>query len=190
MKKLILLLFAGAFFFGKESTAQIQRGNVLVGGNLANLNINLGEGGYFSANITPKAAWFIRDNTAIGAYVDLDLSTAKGAGTNVIYGVGALGRYYVNDPNTNLVKHGRLFFEANAGIQGVDAGGSSTNGLGVGVGPGFAYFITENVGLEALLKYNGIVGFGDEAYTSNLGLNVGFQIYLPTARIRDRANDL
>ena len=84
-----------------------------------------------------------------------------------------------------------MFFEGNVGVQGKSvSNGSNTTGLGVGVGPGFAYFITPNVGLEGLLKYNGIVGFGSEAYTSNLGLNIGFQIYLPTAKLRERANEL
>lgn len=191
MKKVFLIFSIIAAFHISDASAQIQKGNVMVGGNIANFDLDLGSGGYFNANVTPKAAWFIRDNTAIGAYVNFNLSTATGAGTSSIYGVGALGRYYVNDPNTNVIKHGRLFFEGNVGVQGQSvSNGSNTTGLGVGVGPGFAYFITPNVGLEGLLKYNGIVGFGSEAYTSNLGLNVGFQIYLPTSKLRERANEL
>jgi len=40
------------------------------------------------------------------------------------------------------------------------------------------------VGLETLLKYNGIVGFGSSATTSSLNLAFGFQIYLGSARAR------
>ena len=183
MKKLILLPFIALIIYSGKSYAQIQRGNFLVGGNLANLNLNLGNDNYFQVNLTPKAAFFIRDNVALGGYVDFGLATAKGQGTSSSYGVGALGRYYISDPEVNLLRQGRFFLEANAGVEGVSfSGGSNTTGLGLGAGPGYAYFITPNIGLEALLKYRGIVGFGSEAYQSNLGLSFGFQIYLPGRR--------
>ncbi|MEP6595022.1 MAG: hypothetical protein ABJA71_03705, partial [Ginsengibacter sp.] len=63
--------------------------------------------------------------------------------------------------------------------------------LGLGFGPGYAYFITPNIGLETLLKYNGIIGFGNATTQSNLNLNVGFQIYLPTRNLKTRLeNDI
>ncbi len=191
MKKIIGFLIISMALFSNESSAQIQRGNLLVGGDLANLNLTLGGGGDFTVRVDPKIAFFIRDNVALGAYLDFSLATAKGSGTTTNYGVGALGRYYINDPKTNILRHGRLFFEGNAGIQGVSQlSGSNTTGLGVGIGPGYAYFITPNIGLETLLKYNGIVGFGSRPYTSNLNLGIGFQIYLPGSRARTIVNEV
>ena len=163
---------------------------MLVGGDIANLNFTLGGGGALDVTIDPKIAFFVQDNVALGGYLDFGLSTSKGSGTDTRYGVGALGRYYVNDPTVNALKHGRLFFEGNVGIQGVSlSGGSNTTGLGLGVGPGYAYFVTENIGLEALLKYNGIVGFGSQPYNSALNLGVGFQIYLPGRRVSNIVNE-
>ena len=191
MKKTIGIFIICLSLFANKSHAQIQKGNLMVGGDLANLDFTLGGGGAFSATINPKIAFFIKDNTALGAYVDFGLETAKGSGTSTRYGVGALARYYINDPKTNVLKHGRLFFEGNVGIQGVSiANGSNTTGLGLGIGPGYAYFITENIGLETLLKYNGIVGFGSQPYNSTLNLNVGFQIYLPGSRARAIVNEV
>lgn len=185
---LVVLMTAGAFV-GK---AQIQRGNVLVGGDLADFKLGLNKGSEFSMRVDPKAAWFIRDNTAIGAYVDLGLSTGHNSGTNVAYGVGAFGREYLGGNALNVLKHTRFFAEANVGIEGVNySGGESTNGLGIGFGPGIAYFVTPNIGLEGLLKYQGILGFGTAATTSNLNLNVGFQIYLPgRSTIRNTKRDI
>lgn len=178
MKKILPLLVILAIFSTKTD-AQIQKGNVLIGADLANLNLILGGGGAFQAQVNPKVAFFIKDNIAVGAMVNFDIATAKGQGTTVDWGVGPLARYYMNDPKVDVLKHGRIFFEGNAGIQGVSlSGGSNTTGLGFGVGPGYTYFITNNIGLETLLKYNGTVGFGSEAYRSQLGLNFGFQIYL------------
>ncbi len=180
-----------ALFTTTKTSAQLQKGNLLVGGDIANFNLTLGGGGAFQATIDPKIAFFIRDNIALGAYIDFGLATAKGAGTTTRYGVGALGRYYVNDPKVNVLRHGRLFFEGNVGIQGVSlSGGSNTTGLGVGIGPGYAYFLTSNIGLETLLKYNGIVGFGSQAYNSNLNLGIGFQIYLPGRSVQTIINEV
>ncbi|MEP6627613.1 MAG: hypothetical protein ABJA32_06490 [Ginsengibacter sp.] len=191
MKKITGLVLIFLAVFSTRSEAQLEKGNFLVGGDIANFNFTLGGGGAFQARIDPKIAFFIKDNLAVGAYVDFGLATAKGTGTTTNYGVGALGRYYINDPKVEVLKHGRLFFEGNVGIQGVSlAGGSNTTGLGLGIGPGYAYFITNNIALETLLKYNGIVGFGSQAYNSSLNLGVGFQIYLPGKRIKSIMNDV
>lgn len=191
MKKLIGILIITFAFYSNKSDAQLQRGNVLVGGDIANLNFDLGGGGAFQATVDPKIAFFLRDNVALGAYINFGLATAKGAGTTTNYGVGALGRYYINDSTTNILKHGRLFFEGNVGIEGISvSNGSNTTGLGIGVGPGYAYFITENIGLETLLKYNGIVGFGSQAYTSSLNLGIGFQIYLSNKNTKTIINEV
>lgn len=179
MKKIIPMLIILLAIFSTKTYAQIQKGNVMMGADLANLNFVFGGGGAFQAQLNPKVAFFIKDNLAVGAMVNFQLATAKGAGTDINWGVGPLARYYVSDPKMDVLKHGRLFFEGNAGIQGVNfSDGPSTTGLGFGVGPGYTYFITNNIGLETLIKYNGTVGFGSEPYNSQLGLNIGFQIYL------------
>ncbi|RYG44632.1 MAG: hypothetical protein EOO01_19155 [Chitinophagaceae bacterium] len=178
MKK-ITLIVALAFLGFSNSNAQIQKGNVLVGGNFANINVGLDEPNILSIDVTPKAAWFIQNNVALGGYVNFGLEAAKHSTTTTSYGVGALGRYYTGS-EAELINHSRFFGEATVGFGGVNAGDAgNTNGLNLSVGPGFAYFITPNIGLELLLKYNGLVGFGSEPYQSNLNLSFGFQIYLP-----------
>ena len=187
MKKLILLGMCVSLFSGKRSEAQLQKGDMLIGGDLANFDLGLNKGSTFTMNIMPKAAWFVRDNLAIGGYLDLGLATAKEAGTNVSYGVGALGRYYFPTANVNVARSTRFLVEANLGIQGINTPGSNgnnTNGLGYGIGPGLAYFVTDNIALESLLKYNGIYGFGSNNTSSRLSLNLGFQIYLPGNKVK------
>lgn len=180
MKKFTVLLATVLIASAYVGKAQIQKGNVLVGGDLADFSLGLNKGSQFSLDLSPKAAWFIRDNTALGAYVNLGLLTGAGAGTNVNYGVGALARRYLGGNALGVLRHTRFFLEGNVGIEGVNySHGESTNGLGIGIGPGLAYFITPNIGLEGLLKYQGLLGFGTAATSSNLNLNVGFQIYLP-----------
>ncbi|MRG46237.1 outer membrane beta-barrel protein [Chitinophaga sp. SYP-B3965] len=192
-----LTLILAAVLCSTATFAQTEKGNMLVGANLGNIGGTFQDGGNrFNLNLTPKLGWFIKDDVAIGGEVKLGLSTGEGV-TNFTYGVGAFGRYYIKDKKVEVSKRARWFLEANAGINGVntktDLGSSNTNGLGIGFGPGLAYFITPNVGLEALLKYDLTVGFGSATTAHAVGVNVGFQIYLPTSKARqlykeERAN--
>ncbi|SEW55747.1 hypothetical protein [Chitinophaga arvensicola] len=189
MKRIRLLTLAlAAVLFGATANAQIQKGNIMVGGTLANLGLNFQkESTQFSMDLTPKAAWFIKDGLALGGYVNFGLSTDN-PGTNTNYGVGALARYFVEDKNVRKLefsKRTRFFLEATAGFAGRNvANGASTNGLDIGVGPGISYFITPNIGLEGLLKYDLTVGFGSSTTSNRLNLGVGFQIYLPSAKAK------
>ncbi|WP_126246766.1 outer membrane beta-barrel protein [Chitinophaga rhizosphaerae] len=190
MKKIGYLAVALAgMFLSINANAQTQKGNILVGANLANIGGTFQDGGStFSLNLTPKAGWFIKDDIAIGPEVNLGLLTGNGS-TRFNYGIGAFGRYYIKDKRIELLNKTRWFLEANAGFNGVNTKASNvastnTNGLGLGFGPGLAYFITPNIALEALLKYNLTVGFGSSVTAHSVGLNLGFQIYLPSAKAR------
>jgi len=186
MKKITTLLTIGLLFFVSATKAQIQRGNLFVGSDIANFQLNLNKSGHYDILLNPKLAFFIKNNLAVGPFVTLGISGEKDGGTTTTYGVGGFGRYYINDSTINLLRHSRFFVEGSAGIEGTNySQGESTNGLGLGFGPGFAYFITPNVGLETLLKYNLIVGFGSSATSSLLNLSFGFQIYLGSGRARE-----
>ncbi|WP_449400877.1 hypothetical protein [Chryseobacterium wanjuense] len=56
--------------------------------------------------------------------------------------------------------------------------------------PSYSYFITPNIGLEGLVKYNGITGFGNEGLTSTISFNVGFSIFLPTSKAKQVIKDV
>ncbi len=196
MTKFKTLLFGlGLVTLGSQtSNAQIQEGNLMVGVNLANIELGLQKNNtHFGIGISPKIGYFIQDNVVLGGEVRIGFQSSKNS-FSIDYGVGAFGRYYLGDPRTVLLKHSRFFLEGDAGIAGrnykvKDLPATSTNGLGLGIGGGVAYFITPNIGLEALLKYNGIVGFGTSPGSGNLSLNVGFQIYLPTAKAKEIYRD-
>lgn len=182
MKKVLAALVTIFSLVTIKTNAQLERGNVLVGSDIARFDVGLRKNSGFDIELQPKAAWFINNNFAIGAQVGLGVSKFnKESPTLTTYNIGPIARYYVNRPDINLLKHGRFFGEANVGIQGtnVSDGGGSTNGLGLGVGPGYAYFITPTIGLETLLKVNSVVGFGDVTSQTNLSLTFGLQIYLP-----------
>lgn len=182
MKKLILLVI---LVLGTGiANAQIGKGNVLIGGDLGNLNINFSN--QTSFQITPRAAWFIEDGLAVGAYGQFGFNHINGQdGNTYTYGVGPLARYFVNLKELPSLGQAKFFVEGSAGFEGANntVNNSHTNGLGFGFGPGISYFITPSVAVEALLKYNGIVGFGSTTYTNGLSLGIGFQVYLPSKKV-------
>ncbi|MFL9832872.1 hypothetical protein [Chryseobacterium terrae] len=195
MKKLIFTGILAIAGLATTANGQIQKGNWMVGSSLLSSNFGLNTGGGYSIALQPKGAYFVEDNVAVGGYVNLGISkVTNGSPTRFDYGVGALGRYFLSPGEKgvdNLLNHGRWFFEGNVGIGGSSVeNGNSTTGLDFGVGPGYSYFITPNIGLEGLVKYQGQAGFGNEGLNSNITFNVGFSIYLPTSKAKSIANDM
>ena len=184
MKKRIIL--AMAIMVSAAAGAQIQKGNALVGGNFANVNLGLNSPNVVSFDISPKVAWFVEDNVAVGGYVNFGLESAKHSSTTTTYGLGLLGRYYLGK-DTEVLPHARMFGEATVGFGGVNVSDAdNTNGLDFSFGPGFTYFVTPNIGVEILLKYNGLAGFGSVPYQNNLNLSYGLQIYLPAKSTQEK----
>ena len=178
-----------------QAQAQLQKGNILIGSDLMGMTFDFQKGNNtFNMSIDPKVAWFIQDNLAVGGMVNLGLNTGNGF-TTFTYGISALGRYYVADKSVQLLKQSRFFLEGNVGISGknVHVSGlpdANTNGLGIGFGPGIAYFLNKNISLEGLLKYNLTVGFGSATTHNQLAFGLGFQIYLPTKKAREIYNEV
>ncbi|MEO5942129.1 MAG: outer membrane beta-barrel protein [Ferruginibacter sp.] len=189
---LAIIILAG---FSFASKAQTERDWFLIGSDISDIGLNLQKGNTaFNFAVSPKVAWFIKDNFALGGEVDLGINTANGY-TQFKYGIGPLARYYFTSKDAATPRKTRIFAEANVGIfgQNTKVSGSSsynTNGLGFGIGPGLAYFINENIALEGLVKYNGTVGFGNTTTVNSINLNIGFQIYLPKAKIRSVAKSM
>jgi len=183
---LFLLIVIGLSY---SANAQTSKGWFLIGGDVSNIRLDFQEGNTnFDFRLTPKVAWFIEDNFAVGAEVLIGVTTSDGY-SNFDYGIGPVGRYYFPSKSTATPAKSRWFLDANVGIFGSNTKVSgepstNTNGLGLGFGPGFAYFLNQNIALEALAKYNLTVGFGNSTTTNSVNLGIGFQIYLPTAKLR------
>lgn len=196
-RRLLLTFTLIVWAFG-ISNAQTSEGTYMLGSDLGSglvatsssglfgFNFGLHEGAGFNLGLSPKAGYFIRDNFLIGAVINLGFIKSpenNGESTNTtIYGVQALSRYYLNlreSEADNFLKRGTFFLENNIGISGVNVSdGPTTNGFSFGFGPGFAYFVSQNVALETSLKYNGLTGGGNTSYQHSIGLNLGVQVFL------------
>ncbi len=185
MKKVLLL--AGLAFATQNMNAQISEGNWMVGGQVANMKFTNG----FDLSLTPQLGYFIKDNWAIGGKVGIDIEKPTGSGTNANIDISAFTRYYFgqNEINT-ILKNGKFFAEGTVGLSGINqSSGATTNGVGLGIGAGYSYFITQNVGLEGLVKFDGVAGGGNQNFNGNVSLNVGFQIYIPSSKLKQALKD-
>lgn len=199
MKKTIItsLIILGSLLASDTAQAQLQKGNLLLGGNVGNINFGSinSNSEHFSMSFAPKAGYFIIDNLAIG----LANPWYASWGSNANYRSGALsvfGRYYFNDAKTIVLNKARFFVGLETGF-----GSSRTkekfsqypaiikSNYGMfDVEAGFAYFLTSSVALEAALKLDNT--FYSTASNSALGIRLGFQIHLPTARIKEAYHDV
>lgn len=185
MKKLFL---AGAVALFGMANAQLSEGNWMVGSSIANMEFTNG----LNIQLNPKAGYFIQDRLMVGAGVGLGIYKANGVSTTQTnWTIAPFARYYFSDNQINsMTNNGTFFAEGSAGFGGRNSGGgTSTNGVELGLGAGYAYFITPNVSVEGMLKYGAIVGGGNTNAKGDLGLSVGFGIYLPTAKAKQVLKD-
>jgi hypothetical protein len=194
MKRFFTLTVA-VIMLGVALQAQTKKDWYIIGGKISNLGLDFQKGNTgFSFDLSPRVAWFIADNIAVGAEALFGIQTGKGF-TTTNYGVGPIARLYLRDKAIEKIKKSRWFIEGNAGIFGTNtkvsgAPSTNTNGLGIGLGPGLAYFLNENIALEALAKYNLTVGFGNSTTNNALSIALGFQIHLPRSKLHAMKNDV
>lgn len=199
MKKTIItsLIILGGLLTSESAQAQLQKGNLLLGGNVGNINFGSINSSteHFSMSFSPKAGYFIIDNLAIGlanpwyASWGGDYNTRSGA-------LSIFGRYYFNDAKTIVLNKARFFVGIETGFgsnrtkyKAIPNSYITKSNYGMfDVEAGFAYFLTSNVALEAALKLENT--FYSSASNTALGIRLGFQIHLPTARIKEAYQDV
>lgn len=158
--------------------AAISQGNWMIGAGLGSTNYNF-DTERFNIQVNPRAAYFITDNVAVGAQIELGL-TAMDGGTNFSYGVAPLIRYYFPEGATPT---SRWFAEGTVGIGGSHEKGNKGDepvSLLLGISGGYSHFVSRTVALEAALGYTyNKSDVGADTGMSGLGLTLGFNIYLP-----------
>lgn len=204
----ILSILSAALFVGIGSmqAQNFERGDIMLGTDLGSglvnsatdgllgINVGLNDGAGFNMGISPKIGYFLNENFLVGAAINLGFSKSpeddEGEAVETFgYGLQGLTRFYITpgDVGANgLPPRSRFFVENNLGMSGLAINdGPSTIGFAFGFGPGIAYFVTENVALEATMKYNGLLGKRTEDYQNSIGLNIGVQVFLDRAKTED-----
>jgi len=193
MKRIVTILALA--MISSAAFAQFNQGRYLVGGGLSlsattekvdNGTTTTTQGKNTSFTLSPNAGYFIIDNLAVGAGLDMSISSFKADGSSNKHSTtqttfNPFVRYYL-DPG--------IFFQGRVGFGGAtdkDTSGSTTtttkfNVFTWDIGAGYAYFLNDYVAIEPLIKY-GITTYktkNTDAKDKNggIGFSIGLQVYL------------
>lgn len=190
LKTYCLLALGFTVCTATSALGQTTKGTRVLGLSAGNIGYQKNNGyRQISAQIAPSIGTFVADNVALGIALPISYSSVKYPDFNTRTSQRALGlgllpwvRYYL--PSSS--KH-RVFGELSVG--GVlDSYRTESNGytyksndvsLLASLGVGYSYFITPNVGLEALAKYATNSGNSTAFGKGYLDINLGFRVYLP-----------
>jgi hypothetical protein len=193
MKKFTILAFA--LFATIGAYAQYNQGRMLVGGSLGFSTqtektkfdgTTRTDGKWTSFSLEPQFGYFIIDNLAVGASLDLGLSKWKDEDdSDDDYSTTSIEftptvRYYLPQ---------NIFFQGQVGFgTSKDKYGSGSvdedkyNTFSFALAAGYAYFLNDNVAIEPIIGYGSTSHKdkdSDAKYINNgLFLRVGLQVYL------------
>ena len=173
MKKhilLIALLFATFFTFG-----QTNQGDKLVGGTVSfGTQFVQDNNNQLFLNFNPNYGKFIVNNIAVGASIGLNFQKQNDNSSTSI-SLLPFGRYYVGNSDVlqfyGEVKGGYIYQRENNTFTT-----SNSQGAQFSIGPGVAFFLSENVSFDFLVNYQYVRL--EEIRNRNLSFNLGFQVYL------------
>ena len=193
MKKITILLFAIFATFG--AYAQYNQGRMLVGGSLGFSTqtektkfdgTTRTDGKWTSFSLEPQFGYFVIDNLAVGATLDLGLSKWKDEGdsdddvSSTSIEFTPTVRYYLPQ---NIFFQGQVGFGAakyKYGSGNVDE--EKYNTFSFALGAGYAYFLNDNVAIEPMIGYGSYHEKNKDNDVKNINngllLRVGLQVYL------------
>ena len=168
MKRNILVAIGFFTLISFTAKSQINQGAFLIGGSTYfNYNIPNGAKANSEFNFSPNAGVFIVENMAIGAAFSYRMFQG---GSNL--SIAPFMRAYYKD---NF--YGQL--QVGYGRTSMEVAGSpvTSSGLLGELNMGYTIFLTDQIALDPALYYNFYMN-GSKYGGSNLGLKLGFQIFL------------
>jgi len=155
-------------FISYSAFGQTEKGSKLLGGSF-HLSTDKSDNSdrIYRVYAIPNLGIFLKDNLAVGGVVNLGYSKSDDT-RDLNFGIAPFLRYYFKLNKIWLFLQGQpgYYWSQSKSTSGEK---SSNDYLGIGLGIGLTYFITDNIGIEGILSYN-------------LAFNVSFQIYLPKGK--------
>jgi len=198
MKKLVLSLCA-LFAFGlanaqeSATTDGFKKGDTFISGAVGFRTEKKGENDkYNQYNISPRAAYFVTNNIALGVSLNYSHRKIDGSfdtGTNIqkdnSLSAGVFGRYYFTPASkfSFFAQLGADYVTTKSTLRGYNYSiDYKTNGVSINFAPAISYFVSDHFALEALfgvLSYSSTKPNNDEVVkgpstnTFNADLNLG-----------------
>jgi len=178
MKKIVLSLLT-ITVMAVAVNAQTEKSDWMVGGNMT-INTTSGNSNF---TFQPNGGYFFANNFVAGGQVKLSFSKSEDIKTTE-FSVGPFARYYFNLKDSDF----KPFLHADFNFGTIKIADNSTTVTSFVIGAGGAYFINQNVALEALAGYNrSKIETHDP--TNGFIFRIGFQVHLlggEVARVRGK----
>lgn len=170
--KINKILVVTVLFFSIVSSAQISKGNWMMGGsgsfgNYKTKSLGAENSGNY-LNLYPNVGYFFIDKLAFGINASLNVQTKF----NTSYGLGPYVRYYFLEKNKSFNVFSGLNYYFQTGNGNGDAKFETIN-----IKAGTVFFLNSSVGLEIALNYSNQKS-NQDYQSNNVYLGVGFQIHL------------
>jgi len=178
MKKIILTVaavFAFGFANAQEATTDggFAQGDLFVTGGIGFMSEKTGDEKFSGFNFSPSVGYFVSENIALGARLNITSGTEENPGDPEIktngFGVEAFGRYYFT-PASKFSVFGELAVGVGSNKTEVGNNEFKSQTFGVNAGVGVSYFLSSNWAIEAGwagLGYNTDDNGGDGAEKTN-----------------------
>lgn len=166
------------------SYGQIEKGNYLLGGNLGIIYSSNQDYIHYGMDIKPNVGYFVTDRLALGLALPFSFSRSKNDAwqySYTYYGLSPFLRYYFAKRDKSAFFASTSFGFSNASSKNKSGSSDETKNsstyTSANLSLGYVYFLTKNIGLEAVLGYNRNKE-KDYDTRSDIRFNIGFQIYL------------
>ena len=169
--KQYLLMSGLLVILSYSASAQTEKEDWMVGGNFT---INTAENNT-RVELRPSAGYFILRNFAVGGNFLFSFSRI-GEKKETAFGIGPFARLYFTSNVFRPFLHGDFSFNTST-TRTPNGPKYNAHGTSFLLGVGGAYFINDNVALEATTGYSNTKTNGTEA-SGGFALRVGFQVYL------------
>ncbi|PKP14638.1 MAG: hypothetical protein CVU07_13855 [Bacteroidetes bacterium HGW-Bacteroidetes-23] len=183
--KAIKFLLAISFLSVYSSSAQITKGNWMVGGtgNFSSYESKFKSNGNemtnkgLAINLSPNIGYFVANKFVVGTSLSIGYTKPKESDNSFGYGIEPFVRYYFLNEDKLI----NIFSEVNYIYGETKSGDNKSQTNGYGLKAGTVIFFNSSVGLEISLDYNSsklIPNSSDSSNYNNLQLGLGFQIHL------------
>ena len=152
MKK--LFTFIAVSLSAYHAYSQTQAGNMMLGGSVSiySQGVEGSDASYSQFSFSPSFGYFIQENLAIGASLNLGSSTDDNIASKTVmtnFGIGPFVRYYKFTSNEDFAFFGQAQVLFSTGkVDDTPGGEVSTSGLAFTLSPGFSYFATPHWAID------------------------------------------
>ncbi|WP_347052731.1 outer membrane beta-barrel protein [Flavobacterium olei] len=147
MKKIVLAAIAVlGFSFANAQTTGFSKGDTFIAGSVGIASQKTGDSKSNGFELVPQAGYFVSENIALGGKLGFTSLKDENEIKTSAFKVGAFGRYYFT-PASQFSVFGQLGVDY-TGYK-VKPGDFKSNELGLGLGLGMSYFLSNHFAIEA-----------------------------------------